>query len=95
MSRQSFDRTAEASALVDYLRYVEPPHNYVHDASSSVVHHQDYLNRHEDQALCGAAFAYSVAYTARCAHALGRDERSQPGTFQHLVSTHGRGLLDL
>jgi hypothetical protein len=35
---------------------VEPPHSYVHDASSSVVHHQDYLNRHEDQALCGAAF---------------------------------------
>lgn len=56
MSRRSFDRTAKPSALVDYFRYVEPPHNYVHDASTSVVHHQDYLNRREDQALCGAAF---------------------------------------
>jgi hypothetical protein len=35
---------------------VEPPHSYVHDASSSVVHHQDYLNRGSDQPLCGATF---------------------------------------
>jgi hypothetical protein len=35
---------------------VEPPHNYVHEASSSVVHHEDYLNRRDDQALCGIAF---------------------------------------
>jgi hypothetical protein len=35
---------------------VEPPHNYVHEASSSVVHHGDYLNRRDDQALCGVAF---------------------------------------
>jgi hypothetical protein len=56
LSRRSFDRTAKPSALVDYFRYVEPPHNYVHDASTSVVHHQDYLNRRENQALCGAAF---------------------------------------
>lgn len=56
LSRRSFDRTAKASALVDYFRYVEPPHSYVHDASSSVVHHQDYLNGGSDQPLCGAAF---------------------------------------
>ena len=49
----------------------------------------------DERKLCGTAFAYSVAYSARCAHALGRDERRQPGTFQHLVSTHSRGLLDL
>jgi hypothetical protein len=49
----------------------------------------------DERRLCGAAFAYSVAYTARCTHALGRDERRQPGTFQHLVATYGRGLLDL
>jgi hypothetical protein len=42
--------------LVDYFRYVEPPHSYVHDASSSVMHHEDYLNGHNDQALCGVAF---------------------------------------
>jgi hypothetical protein len=28
----------------------------VHEASSSVVHHEDYLNRRDDQALCGIAF---------------------------------------
>jgi hypothetical protein len=35
---------------------VEPPHNYVHETSSSVVHHQNYLNQRNDQALCGLAF---------------------------------------
>jgi hypothetical protein len=44
----------QASALVDYFHCVEPPHSYVHEASSSVVHHQDYLNRDNDQPLCGA-----------------------------------------
>jgi hypothetical protein len=34
---------------------VEPPHIYVHETSSSVVHHKDYLNRRDDQALCGSA----------------------------------------
>jgi len=34
---------------------VEPPHNYVHETSSSVVHHQNYLNQRNDQALCGLA----------------------------------------
>jgi hypothetical protein len=49
----------------------------------------------DERRLCGTAFAYSVVYAARCAHALGHDERRQPGTFQHVVSAHGRGLLDL
>lgn len=35
---------------------MEPPHTYVHEASSSVVHHSDYLNRGNDQPLCGAMF---------------------------------------
>lgn len=35
------------------------------------------------------------ASTARCGHALGADERRQPGTFQHLVATHGDDLLAL
>jgi hypothetical protein len=34
---------------------VEPPHTYVHEPSSSVVHHEDYLNRRDDHALCGVA----------------------------------------
>lgn len=48
-----------------------------------------------ERAACGAVFAYACAYTARCGHAGGRDERDQPGTFQHLVARHGRGLLAL
>jgi len=47
----------------------------------------------DERRLCRGCFAYSVAYTARCAHALGRDERRHAGTFQHLIATHGRGLL--
>ena len=43
---------------VGYFRCVEPPHSYVHETSSSVVHHRDYLNRRNDQALCGVAFEY-------------------------------------
>ena len=35
---------------------MEPPHTYVHETSSSVVHHEDYLNHRDDQALCGVAF---------------------------------------
>ena len=61
MSRRLFDRTDKASALVGYFRCVEPPHSYVHEASSSVVHHEDYLNRIDDQALCGAAFENLVS----------------------------------
>ena len=34
---------------------MEPPHSYVQETSSSVVHHGDYLNRRNDQALCGVA----------------------------------------
>jgi len=49
----------------------------------------------DERRLRGAAYAYSVAYTARCTHALGRDDGRQPGTFQHLVATHGAGLLDV
>lgn len=49
----------------------------------------------DERRLCGAGFAYAVAYTARCGHALGRDERDEPGTFQHLIARHGVELLDL
>jgi hypothetical protein len=34
---------------------VEPPHRYLHDPSSSVVHHEDYLTDRNDHALCGVA----------------------------------------
>ena len=42
---------------------VEPPHRYVRDASASVVHHADYLNRRDDHALCGAAFEDAATLT--------------------------------
>jgi hypothetical protein len=48
-----------------------------------------------ERRLCGAAFAYCVAYTARCGHAGGFRGRDLPGTFHHLIATHGRGLLAL
>ena len=34
---------------------MEPPHTYVHETSSSVVHHVDYLNDRTDHTLCGLA----------------------------------------
>jgi hypothetical protein len=40
---------------------VEPPHSYVHETSSSVVHHQNYLNQRNDQALCGLVFEKPAA----------------------------------
>jgi hypothetical protein len=43
----------------------------------------------------GAAFAYSVAYSSRCGHAYGKHEREKPGTFHHLLASHGEQLLDL
>jgi Phosphotransferase enzyme family len=49
----------------------------------------------DERRLCGAAFAYACAYTARCGHALGADERKMDGTFQHLVWTNRARLLDL
>jgi hypothetical protein len=35
---------------------VEPPHSYVRETSTSVVHHEDYLNQRNDHALCGVVF---------------------------------------
>jgi hypothetical protein len=47
----------------------------------------------DELASCSACFAYSIAYTARCGHALGADQRKQPGTFQHLIAQHGERLV--
>jgi len=48
-----------------------------------------------ERVLVGACFAYSVAYTARCAHAEGLTERTRSGTFRALITDHGQGLLEL
>jgi hypothetical protein len=49
----------------------------------------------EERRLCGACLAYASAYTARCGHARGADERDTPGTFQHLVWTERGNLFDV
>jgi len=49
----------------------------------------------DERRLCGAAFAYACAYTARCGRAGGADERTMDGTFQHLVWNEREKLLDL
>jgi hypothetical protein len=49
----------------------------------------------EERQLCSGAFAYGVAYTARCGHAAGIDTRDQPGSFQYLIAVEGDGLLRL
>jgi hypothetical protein len=49
----------------------------------------------DERRLCGAAFAYSVAYTARCGHAGGYRGRDVAGTFHHLLAEHGAELLAL
>ena len=48
----------------------------------------------DERRLCGALFAYSCAYLARHSWSID-DERDHPGTFQHLVATHGTALLEL
>ena len=49
----------------------------------------------DESRLCGAAFAYACAYTARCVHAQGKDGRAAPGTFHHLLWTERENLLQL
>ena len=48
-----------------------------------------------ERRLCAAAFTYACAYTARCSHALGVDERLVHGTFAALVAQHGPRLLEI
>jgi hypothetical protein len=55
----SIDLTVASTMFAD----VEPPHAYVRDASASVVHHRDYLDRRDDHALCGAALVDATALT--------------------------------
>jgi hypothetical protein len=43
--------------------YVEPPHTYIREASASVAHHADYLDRRDDHALCGAAIVVATTLT--------------------------------
>jgi hypothetical protein len=56
---------------------------------------REYPFSHQERELCSSCFAYAGAYTARCSHALGKDEREKAGTFQHLVWTERSNLPDL
>jgi hypothetical protein len=49
----------------------------------------------DERRYLAATFALTCAYTARCGHALGNDQREIAGTFQHLVARHGLALLAL
>jgi hypothetical protein len=49
----------------------------------------------EEQRLCVACLAFASAYTARCSHAVGGDERETPGTFQHLVWSERVSFFDV
>jgi hypothetical protein len=76
--------------------YVQAPS--LEEARAFVADYEEargYSFERDERILCGACFAYSVAYTARCGHSIGQDERHQPGTFQHLIATHGSYLLNL
>ncbi|MFI5510511.1 hypothetical protein ACIA48_23865 [Mycobacterium sp. NPDC051804] len=42
---------------------MEPPHTYIREASASVAHHADYLDRRDNHALCGAAIAGAITLT--------------------------------
>lgn len=48
-----------------------------------------------ERSLCGASFAFAVAYTSRCGHASGVDARHVPGNFQHLLASEGGRLFEL
>jgi hypothetical protein len=43
------------------LADVVPTHRYIRETSAPVLHHVDYLNRRDDQALCGTALENPIA----------------------------------
>jgi len=80
----SGDDPRQAPSLAEARAFVED-----YERARGVAFAQD------ERTLCGAAFAYSVAYTTRCGHAGGYDGRGLPGTFHHLLAQHGAELLKL
>jgi hypothetical protein len=49
-----------------------------------------------ERALLGAGYAYAIAYTARCEHALDPKRKSEPREgFRTLIDEHGTDLLDV
>jgi hypothetical protein len=82
----------------DWSRQPPPPAPTLEEARAFVADYEAARGRRfsvEERRLCGAAFAYSCAYTARCGWSLGNDERALPGTFQQLVASHGPTLMEL
>ena len=82
----------------DWSRRPPPAAPTIEEARAFVAEYEAARGRAfaaDERRLCGAAFAYSCAYTARCVWGLARDERGKPGTFQQLVASHGPTLLEL
>jgi hypothetical protein len=82
----------------DFSRGDIPQAPTFEEARAFVGDYEDAAKRRftpNERALCGAAFAYSMAYTARCVHASGSDTRDQAGSFQHLVWRLGTALMSL
>ena len=81
----------------DWSRIPPPAAPTIDEARAFVAEYETARGRAftvEERRLCGALFAYSCAYTARCGWASG-DERAEPGTFQYLVASHGPRLTEL
>jgi Phosphotransferase enzyme family len=49
----------------------------------------------EERRLSHACLVYACAYSARCGHVPGRDDRATDGTFQHFLWAHGAHLLQM
>ena len=82
----------------DFTRGDIPQAPTLEEARAFVADYEDAAKRRfttNERVSCGAAFAYSMAYTSRCGHAVGVDARDQAGSFQHSVWTLGTGLMRL
>jgi hypothetical protein len=82
----------------DFSRSDIPQAPTFEEAQAFVADYEDAAKRRftpNERALCGASFAYAVAYTSRCVHASGIDTRDQAGSFQHLAWRLGTDLMSL
>lgn len=83
----------------DWSTSPPPPAPTLDEARAFVAHYESARGkpfRGPERRLCGAAFAYACAYTARCGHAIDATaEREHPGSFGALVAREGLRLLEV